>query len=271
MNSMLNQVSARVVSNDEVLSYPGAAYFLLQLEAAAIAAAAKPGQFLMLKCGDDCILRRPLSIHGICDGSRIELLYRVTRTTDGTPSGKGMDWLSQQKKGDKVNIIGPLGNGFKVAADTKRLLIVAGGIGIAPLGFLATQILSTGRQVTLLLGARSAANILPENMLPSGITCAITTDDGSSGKKGLVIDILPEYLEGADQIFACGPQAMLEKLAKIPEIQSKPVQVSLEVRMGCGAGACYGCSIRTTHGMKRVCREGPVFDIKDIIWQEVSI
>ncbi|MDD5648519.1 MAG: dihydroorotate dehydrogenase electron transfer subunit, partial [Dehalococcoidia bacterium] len=171
----------------------------------------------------------------------------------------------------KVNVIGPLGNGFKVAADTKRLLIVAGGIGIAPLGFLATQALSTGRQVTLLLGARSAANILPENMLPSEATCAITTDDGSSGKKGLVIDILPEYLEGADQIFACGPQAMLEKLAKIPEIQSKPVQVSLEVRMGCGAGACYGCSIRTTHGMKRVCREGPVFDIKDIIWQEVSI
>jgi len=271
MNRLLNQVSARIISNDEVLSYPGAAYFLLRLEATVISNTANPGQFLMLKCGDDCILRRPLSIHGLCDDSRIELLYRVIRTADGTPPGKGTDWLSQQKKGGKVNFIGPLGNGFKVAAESKRLLIVAGGIGFAPLGFLARQALSHGRQVTLLLGARSAAGIIPGNMIPSGATCVITTDDGSTGKKGLVIDMLPGYLEGADQIFACGPQAMLEKLASLPELHSKPVQVSLEVRMGCGTGACYGCSIRTTHGMKRVCREGPVFDIKDIIWQEVSI
>jgi len=82
---------------------------------------------------------------------------------------------------------------------------------------------------------------------------------------------LPSYLKDADQVFACGPLAMLEQLARTPGIRSRPVQVSLEVRMGCGAGACYGCSIRTTHGMKRVCREGPIFDIKDIIWQEVCI
>lgn len=267
----MNQIDAEVISNTEVLRYPGAAYFVMQLEAAPIAAATKPGQFLMLKCGDDCILRRPLSIHGICADSRIQLLYRVSRPIDGTSSGKGTDWLSQRTKGDNVNVIGPLGNGFRITHNAKKLLIVAGGIGIAPLGFLIGQGLSQGRQVTLLLGARNAASILPENMIPSGATLVITTDDGSAGKKGLVIDILPEYLEGTDQIFACGPQVMLSKMAAIPELRAKHVQVSLEVRMGCGAGACYGCSIRTTHGMKRVCREGPVFDIKDIIWQEVII
>jgi len=266
----LNQVNARVISNDEVLRYPGAGCFLMQIAAPAIASAGLPGQFLMLKCGKNSLLRRPLSIHGI-SASRIRLLYRVSRAADGTATGKGTDWLSRLKKGDSVDVIGPLGNDFKIAADTHRVLLVAGGIGIAPLGFLAEQALSSGRQVTLLLGARSAAGILPHNLLPSGATCVLTTDDGSLGNKGLVIDILPGYLEQADQIYVCGPQAMMEKISVIPGLVSRSVQVSLEVRMGCGAGACYGCSIRTVHGMKRVCREGPVFDIKDIIWQEVSI
>lgn len=277
------QIEAEVICNRLVLEYPGAKYFLLQVNAPAIAAEARPGQFCMLKCGLDTLLRRPLSIHTVNE-EKVFFLYSVTdetilnstinlhRPTEPIPMGvKGKPWLSHLEEGEIINIIGPLGNNFHVDERSKSILLAAGGIGIAPLGFLAEQALLRGRQVTLLLGARSAAGIIPENMLPSGATHVITTDDGSTGKKGFVIDILPEYLEGTDQIFACGPQAMLSKLAAMPEIRAKTVQVSLEVRMGCGVGACYGCSIRTTHGMKRVCREGPVFDIKDIIWQEVSI
>jgi len=267
----LHQIEAEIISNNEVLRYPGAAYFLMQLDAASIAAAAGPGQFLMLECGEDCVLRRPLSIHGLHANKSIDLLYRVTMAAVGATAGKGTVWLSQRKKGDSLNIIGPLGNGFTIEANSKKLLLVAGGIGIAPLRLLAAKALSEGRQVTLLLGARSAAGIIPENMIPSGATRVFVTDDGSAGRKGAVTDILPSYLKDADQVFACGPLAMLERLPLIPGIESKPVQVSLEVRMGCGAGACYGCSIRTTHGMKRVCREGPIFDIRDIIWQEVCI
>jgi len=266
----MNQVNASVFSNNEVLRYPGAVYFLMKLDAADIAADCRPGQFLMLKCGDDFLLRRPLSIHGVSRG-RVKLLYRVGAAADGTVEGSGTGWLSHLTKGDSVDILGPLGNGFRMEAGARRLLLVAGGIGIAPLIFLANKAVDMGRQVVLLMGARSAAGIIPRNMLPFGTPCVITTDDGSLGVKGAVTDIMPRYLENADQVFACGPQAMLEKMASLPEMASMPAQVSLEVRMGCGSGACYGCSIRTVRGMRRVCREGPVFDIKDIIWQEVSI
>ena len=267
----MKQLNARVISNDRVLHYHGAVYFLMQIEAASIAADCLPGQFLMLKCGGDSILRRPISIHGITPDGRVQLLYRVGVAAEGGTEGVGTVWMSKLKKGDGIDVIGPLGNGFVVAPGSRSLLLVAGGIGIAPLGFLAQRAVSAGLGVVLLMGARSAAGILPQNMLPSKATCIFTTDDGSKGLKGAVTDILPRYLERADQVFACGPPAMLEKMAAIPGIGSRPVQVSLEVRMGCGAGACYGCSIRTRRGMKRVCREGPVFDIKDIIWQEVSI
>ena len=267
----MKQVNARILSNDQVLRYPGAVYFLMQIDAAAIAADGHPGQFLMLKCGKNSLLRRPLSIHGVSTDGRLRLLYRVSIAADGGAEGRGTGWLSQLRKGDSIDAIGPLGNGFTVAAGSRRLLLVAGGIGIAPLGFLAEKYVTGGREVVLLMGARSAAGMLTQNMLPSGVTCVFTTDDGSAGKKGPVTEILPEYMELADQVFACGPRAMLERMASIPATGSVPVQVSLEVRMGCGTGACYGCSIKTVSGMKRVCREGPVFDIKDIIWQEVSI
>jgi len=266
---MMQQLNATVLSNKEVLRYPGAACFLMQVDAAGIAADGRPGQFLMLKCGNNSLLRRPLSIHGVSAGGGVQLLYRVGTGAGGQAEGRGTGWLSQLREGDSVDIIGPLGNGFSVAASSRRLLLVAGGIGIAPLVFLAGKAVSEGREVVLLMGARSAAGMLPQNMLPSGVTCILTTEDGSAGKKGLVTDIFPGYMERADQVYACGPRAMLEKMASVQDLG--PVQVSLEVRMGCGTGACYGCSIRTVRGMQRVCREGPVFDIKDIIWQEVSI
>ncbi len=113
----------------------------------------------------------------------------------------------------------------------------------------------------------------PHSLLPKAAETIFSTDDGSYGRKGTIADMIGEHLSGVDQVFACGPQAMYEAIHghinNWPAV--KPVQVSLEVRMGCGVGACYSCSIRTGQGMKRVCKDGPVFDINDIIWQEVRI
>jgi dihydroorotate dehydrogenase electron transfer subunit len=167
-----------------------------------------------------------------------------------------------------------LGNGFTIESSSNNLLLVAGGIGIAPLRFLADKGISMGKNVTMLVGARYRKGHLPDSYLAPQVRIIRTIENGrQSGeyRKGMVVDMLSEYVAWADQIFACGPKAMYEALSDSLEAQKarSPVQVSLEVRMGCGTGVCYTCSIRTKQGMKRVCKEGPIFNIRDIIWQEV--
>jgi NAD(P)H-flavin reductase len=203
----LKQLNARVLSNEQVLRYPGAVYFLMQIEADAIAGEGRPGQFLMLKCDNNSLLRRPLSIHGVSPGGQVRLLYRVVTDAAGGAEGRGTGWLSHLREGDSVDVIGPLGNGFSVAAKSGKLLLVAGGIGIAPLSFLAEKSVNEGREVVLLMGARSAAGMLTQNMLPSGVNCVFTTDDGSAGKKGPVTEILPDYMDRADQVLRAAGHA----------------------------------------------------------------
>jgi dihydroorotate dehydrogenase electron transfer subunit len=168
-------------------------------------------------------------------------------------------------------LIGPAGNGFYIDPSAQSILLVAGGIGIAPLKFLAESAVALGKTVTLLIGARTSAAVYPPEDLPASAELLIATDDGSMGTKATVIELIPDYLKRGDQIFACGPEAMYEALNHSLDARKvkNPAQVSLEVRMGCGTGVCYSCSIRTKQGMKRVCKEGPVFNIRDIIWQEV--
>jgi dihydroorotate dehydrogenase electron transfer subunit len=273
----LKQISARVISNSQLLSYPGARYFLMRIQAPEIAAKCTPGQFVMLKCGKDTVLRRPISVHSVIESTDVELLYALPDGSCDTNmkkvNGAGARWLSTLGTGARLDLIGPLGNGYTVEPSVNRLLLVAGGIGIAPLKFLAEYALARGHEVTFLLGARMQSGIFPPHMLPSKMTLVLATEDGSLGAKGRIVDLIPEHLEKADQVFACGPEAMYEAINKQMEIwpSKKPAQVSLEVRMGCGTGVCYSCSIRTAQGMKRVCKEGPVFNIKDIIWQEVRI
>jgi dihydroorotate dehydrogenase electron transfer subunit len=187
--------------------------------------------------------------------------------------GYGTLWLSQQKKGDKLDLLGPLGNGFTVDSGSRNLLLVAGGIGIAPLVFLAERAKSQGKSVRLLLGARTAKGLYPNGLLPKGIEVELVTEDGSLGGKGMVSEYVISHLDWADQVYACGPKAMYESIAREMSERrvSKPVQVSLEVRMGCGMGACYGCSIPTKQGMKRVCLDGPVFDLNEVLLQEVRL
>jgi dihydroorotate dehydrogenase electron transfer subunit len=245
-----------IISNDEMM--PGV--FLMWLEAADIAKKAKPGQFVMMRCGEDNLLRRPISIHRAAEGKLAVLYARL---------GGGTQWLSKQEANASIDILGPLGNGYTVKDDDKNLLLVAGGMGIAPLTFLAEAAVSHGKKVTMLLGAQKESMVYPGKMLPDGIKCIVTTDDGSMGVKGRTTDLLLEYLDEANKVFACGPAPMYRTMYKNNLLNNKECQVSLEVRMACGMGVCYGCTIKTRQGLKQVCHQGPVFDFNDILWDEL--
>jgi dihydroorotate dehydrogenase electron transfer subunit len=253
----MKQEIAPVITNSEVMSGPR----LIWLEAPEIAAIAQPGQFVMVRCGEDTILRRPLSIHRV-DGKNIALLFSVV--------GKGTYWLSQQKAGDTIDIFGPLGSGYSIQSSSQKLLLLAGGVGIAPLYFLAQEARGIERSVTILHGASTISHLYPEDM-PRGIKIDIVTEDGGKGQKGLVTDLIPKYIAEADQFFACGPLPMYKTMAQMPELKGKPVQISLEIMMGCGVGVCYGCTIKTRSGLKQVCKDGPVFELEDIIWEEIKL
>ncbi|MEA3253472.1 MAG: dihydroorotate dehydrogenase electron transfer subunit [Chloroflexota bacterium] len=276
-----------VISKAEIL--PGV--FLMKIAADDIAAAAHPGQFISVRCGD-LVLRRPFSIHqvgctpslfvrnGSLSEDEIAILFKVV--------GEGSRWLSQLECGDEVDILGPLGNGFSIAPTSNKLLLVAGGIGIAPLALLA-QYASAQYSVTLIHGASTVAQLYPLPSLrakrinlpplPREVRFIPVTEDGSMGRKGIVTDMLPDLLDWADQIFACGPvsmyKAMSEQLHSPLLLQgqrsSLKCQVSLELRMGCGIGACYGCTINTKKGLKKVCHDGPIFELDDILWEEIRI
>ena len=253
----MKQVTAPVISNSEVM--PGV--YLAWFEAPEIAQLARPGQFVMVHCGGESILPRPLSIHQR-DGNKIALLFAVV--------GKGTAWLSQRKAGNNVNMFGPLGNGFSIQSDSHNLLLLAGGMGIAPLNFLAIEAQKKGCSVTLREGVKTRLHVRKDEDKPAKVTSITVTEDGSMGEKGLVIDGLSELLSQTDQIFACGPVGMYQAMAKMPELRNKPVQISLEVRMGCGRGVCYGCTVKTKEGLKQVCTDGPVFNLDDILWDELD-
>jgi dihydroorotate dehydrogenase electron transfer subunit len=260
------------------------------IEAPDIAIAAQPGQFITVRCGD-FTLRRPFSVHQVGNNnviaseakqSQVALLFKV--------AGKGTLWLSQRQTGEKIDILGPLGKGFSIpptkSEHSKHLLLVAGGIGIAPLVFLM-QHASSQHQITLIHGASTATQLYPFSSagkkrsklspLPNGVQFMPVTEDGSMGQQGRATDILTDFLDRADQVYACGPVDMYKAMAEMSlrakrsNLKLKKCQVSLEVRMGCGFGACYGCTINTMKGLKHICRDGPVFELDDIIWQEVRI
>ena len=253
----LTQLS-EVVSLEEVM--PGV--FLMWLLAPGIAGAAKPGQFAMLRCGSHNFLRRPLSIHRV-SGDRQKLAFLFAAV------GKGTRWLSGVTPGQELDLVGPLGQGFEIDVDASQLLLVAGGLGVAPLGFLADEARAQGKNVNLLLGAATASALCPAELLPGVDSCRSATDDGTYGRRGLVTHLLAESLPGTQQIFACGPLPMLRALAADPALRQHRAQVSLEIRMACGLGVCYGCTVNTVHGLRQVCKHGPVFEMADVLWDEL--
>ncbi|MGB2877092.1 MAG: dihydroorotate dehydrogenase electron transfer subunit, partial [Dehalococcoidales bacterium] len=240
----MNLIDAEVIENRRVL--PGHKHvhargimssWLIWLQCPEIAREAMPGQFVMVRCGPETTLPRPFSVHQ-ADGDRIALLYAVRE------DGRGTEWLSRQKSGVSVPIFGPLGNGFALPSTPQNLLLVAGGIGIAPLYFLAQRAVRNNYKVTLLYGTvdQNRYPVAPE------IDAVAVTEDGSVGEKGFVTDLLPRFVEQADQVFACGPMPMYRDMfnrQRELKLEGRPVQVSLEVRMGCGVGVCYGCTVKT--------------------------
>ena len=236
---------------------------VIWLEAPEIAGQARPGQFVMVKCRGQTFLRRPLSIHRLSfDKNRLAFMFAVV--------GKGTAWLAGIKPGEVIDLLGPLGNGFIINSGVDSAVLIAGGLGMAPLGFLADELKAQGKKVKILYGTATASQMCPESTLPAAVEYVYATEDGSRGRNGFITEYLPQYLQGTAQLFACGPTPMYRTMAKMTTVKNKPVQVSLEVRMACGLGICYGCSIHTKQGLRQVCKHGPVFNLHDIEWNEFS-
>ena len=210
-----------------------------------------PGQFCQIQI-PGFYLRRPISL---CDWdeSGMTLIYKAV--------GQGTDALSRMETGDMLDILNGLGNGYDVTACGKHPLVIGGGVGIPPLYALTKALLAAGKQPTVILGFNKAEEIfLMDSFEDLDVPVLLTTVDGSFGQKGFVTDALPESY---DSFFACGPLPMLKAVYKACQTTG---QLSLEERMGCGFGACMGCTIQTKDGPKRVCKEGPVFRKEELPW-----
>ncbi len=258
----LFETTAQVISNMEIK--PG--YFRLALDCPDIACTAGPGQFVMIGLDDanDPLLRRPFSVHDVIlgdDGSEIlVVLYMVV--------GRGTKDLSRLAPGAYLQVLGPLGTGFSLNPEIENSCLVGGGIGVAPLVFLArnlSQDISTG-SCRVVLGARSQDHILCHGTFEAmGIEVIIATEDGSFGTKGLVTDVLSQAIKETPsmQIFTCGPMPMLKAVAGLAKASSIPCQVSVEAAMACGMGACLGCALPKSDDDKKylhACTEGPVLE-----------
>jgi len=243
--------------------------FRLTLRAPEIAANARPGQFVMIRTslGYDPLLRRPLSIHQTIGNSQVQLLYKVV--------GKGTRLLAAMTPGRQVHLTGPLGHGFELAG-RQAVCLVGGGMGIAPLYFLAREILRTTSlpKCIVLLGARNAAELgpLPRDFMDIGASQTyLATDDGSLGHHGYVAELLPLHLAPNLQwtVYTCGPQPMMKGVAGHCRKQGWECQVSLETMMACGVGACLGCAIPRADlsgPYLHVCKDGPVFQAAEVAW-----
>jgi dihydroorotate dehydrogenase electron transfer subunit len=227
-------------------------------------APATPGQFVMAYAGEasDPLLGRAFSIHRVrsgVDGEEFALLFDVV--------GRGTEWLSRRVPGDGVRVVGPLGRGYEPRARVQRMLLVGGGIGVAPLVWLADRLVADGREVTMALGGRTEAQIFPASLLPSDVELVVATEDGSLGTRGLVTAPFEQLLPWSDQVFACGPNPMFEAMHGVARRSGlrKPVQALVEERMACGMGICYSCAVFPRRGgVKLVCIDGPMFDLRDL-------
>jgi len=248
--------------------------WLMGFQSKNLASRAKPGQFLMVqldKATKDPLLRRPFSIHRIQNNNQLVLLYKIV--------GKGTLLLSCLKKDDSISVIGPLGNGFTISKPHEKTLLMAGGMGIAPLFFLAQFLDKAQKQeTTMFLGFRTSKDVILINELKYlNIDLSLTTEDGSLGIKGVVTDLLDDYirqkLNELSTIYACGPILMLKKIAQMAASYNLRCYVSLEGHMACGIGICMGCAVKAQNNTNKpyyyVCQDGPVFSSKMLDWQVI--
>ena len=221
------------------------------------------GQFVHIKCGESRLLRRPISI---CEwqGTLLRVVFEVR--------GEGTEWLSRRKVGDKLDVLGPLGHGFDVTG--KKLVVVGGGIGVPPMLGAAKAAAVQGSEVHAVLGFRDGGHQMLAGEFDA--TCRsvnVISDDGSTGRKGFVTELLEELFQQESSarpaVLACGPKPMLKAIAQLCTRYGVPCQVSMEERMGCGVGACLVCACKSSDGhMKHVCKDGPVFKAEEVDWND---
>lgn len=222
-----------------------------------------PGQFVEVRVDNSpsTFLRRPISINNV-DYDRNELWLLVAAVGDGTRQ------LQKLQKGDRLNCVLPLGNSFTMPTDNaQKVLLVGGGVGVAPLLYFGKLIKAMGGEPTFLLGARSAKDVLERELFEQVGRVLITTEDGSEGEKGFVTNHSVLAQEHFDRISTCGPKPMMMAVARYAFKNDIECEVSLENKMACGVGACLCCVEKTVEGNKCVCKEGPVMNIKKLTWQ----
>lgn len=211
------------------------------------------GQFVNIKI-DGLFLRRPISV---CDRTDNELtiIYKVV--------GKGTEMMSKMQKGTVLDLLTGLGNGYDLTVSGENPLLLGGGVGVPPMYMLAKKLIEQGKRVSVILGFNTKSEVFYENEFKVlGCDVRVTTVDGSYGKKGFVTDALPLNYS---YFYCCGPEPMLKAVFKAAKTSG---QFSFEERMGCGFGACMGCSCKTVTGYKRICKDGPVLKKEEILWED---
>jgi len=247
---------ATIISTEE--TYRGG--YTTWFHAPALTGGTQPGQFVMVHCSTertDPMFARAFSYHRL-DGERFALLYNV--------AGRGTEWLAAQPTGTPVRAYGPLGKGFRLPETTGNLLLIGGGVGVAPMVDMAERAVAAGHQVVAMMGARTAAALLPASAWPREVEYVVVTEDGSAGPRGFVTAHLGKYQEWASKIYACGPNAMFGSLAETLRFNGRRQnpEILMEENMPCGWGMCYGCAIFTKHGVRLCCKDGPRFNLFDV-------
>ena len=247
---MAKNFIAEILANEEVAEK----IFRLTLDAPELAKISRAGQFVHVKISDDFTLRRPFGIASTI-GGRVKIFYRLV--------GRGTETLSRRRVGERLELLGALGNGF--TARDGKILLVGGGMGMAPLLCAAEKF-----SADVLIGGRTRDEVVfwQEEFRPFAEKIFITTDDGSYHRKGFVTDFLPEILRGDyAAVLTCGPEIMMRGVAKLAAEKNLPCEVSFERRMACGLGACLSCSIDTVDGRRKVCKDGAIFDARKVFVQ----
>lgn len=220
-----------------------------------------PGQFVEVRVdgSPSTFLRRPISINFV-DRTNNELWLLVATVGEGTKA------LARLQAGDSLNCVLPLGNGFTPAKTGEKVLLIGGGVGVAPLLYMGAEMRRAGIEPTFLLGARTAQDLLMTDIFNRYGRVYVTTEDGSEGEKGFVTNHSILEQEQFDRISTCGPTPMMKAVARLAKAKGIACEVSLENLMACGLGACLCCVEKTTEGNVCVCKDGPVFDVQRLLW-----
>lgn len=242
----MKEVNLKIVSNEPLTS----CVYRMRL-CGDVSAITNPGQFINIKL-DGCFLRRPISVYDK-DSNSVTIIYKTV--------GKGTSEMSKLTEG-VLNVLTGLGNGYNTEKSGKTPLLLGGGVGVPPMYMLAKKLIGEGKHPYVVLGFNTKSEVFCENEFKAlGADVTVVTADGSYGRRGFVTDALPEDYS---YFYTCGPEPMLKAVYRSTKTSG---QFSFEERMGCGFGACMGCSCKTVTGYKRICKDGPVLEKEEILWE----